>query len=73
MGIHPFYRTQVKRIVGFAGVCLLVGLAVSLSIIERHRGDIRVRSTPGKGSTFVVWLPADEELETDGDQPANRS
>jgi len=34
-----------------------LGLSVSYGIIKRHGGDIRVRSTEGKGSQFIVTLP----------------
>jgi signal transduction histidine kinase/DNA-binding response OmpR family regulator len=46
---EPFFTT--KR----TGTGL--GLAISYGIIERHGGRIAVDSTPGKGSTFAVWLP----------------
>lgn len=35
-----------------------LGLAVSQRIMEAHGGGIAVQSTPGKGSTFVITLPA---------------
>jgi two-component system, NtrC family, sensor kinase len=38
-----------------------LGLAVSRSIIERHRGKIEVKSELGKGTTFVVSLPLHDE------------
>ncbi|MBN1260057.1 MAG: response regulator [Anaerolineae bacterium] len=34
-----------------------LGLAISYGIVERHRGEIRVESTPGEGATFIVHLP----------------
>ena len=34
-----------------------LGLSVCLGIIEKHRGKIRVESTPGKGTTFRIVLP----------------
>jgi two-component system NtrC family sensor kinase len=34
-----------------------LGLAVVYGIIQRHLGDIRVESTPGKGTTFIMDLP----------------
>jgi signal transduction histidine kinase len=48
---EPFYSTQDK--VSEVGL----GLWVSHRIIKAHGGVIRVRSTPDKGSTFVVFLP----------------
>ena len=37
-----------------------LGLATSLSIVQRHRGFIRVASRPGEGARFTIWLPAVE-------------
>jgi two-component system NtrC family sensor kinase len=34
-----------------------LGLSVSLGIIQRHGGDIRVESEVGKGAVFTVLLP----------------
>ena len=34
-----------------------LGLAVSYGIIKKHGGEIRVESSVGKGSTFIVRLP----------------
>ena len=55
-----FFTTKSK----VSGVGL--GLSVSYGIISQHRGNIKVTSTPGKGSTFVVSLPmhVQEELST---------
>jgi two-component system sensor kinase FixL len=44
-----------------------MGLAICRRITGRHGGYISARSTPGKGSTFIVTLPVEpaEEPETD--------
>lgn len=33
------------------------GLVIAYTIIQRHKGHIKVDSTVGKGSTFIVTLP----------------
>lgn len=50
----PFYTTKSK------GTGL--GLAISQRIINHHGGTIEVRSLPGQGSTFSVFLPAAEPV-----------
>lgn len=35
-----------------------LGLTVSYKIIQDHKGTIDVQSEPGKGSTFIITLPA---------------
>lgn len=49
-----FYRvdTAASRARGGTGL----GLAIVKHILNRHRGDLRITSTPGKGSTFTVLL-----------------
>jgi signal transduction histidine kinase len=34
-----------------------LGLYISRTIIERHGGEVGLRSAPGKGSTFWFSLP----------------
>jgi len=46
---EPFYTTKQ---VGTG-----LGLSLSFSIVQRHGGVIQVRSRPGAGSQFRVWVP----------------
>jgi len=36
-----------------------LGLATAYSIVSKHRGHIKVETETGKGSTFIVYLPAE--------------
>ena len=38
-----------------------LGLFISNSIIQQHRGTIRVESVPGEGATFIVHFPVEAE------------
>lgn len=51
----PFFTTKE------VGQGTGLGLSVSMGIVERHGGSIRVRSKAGKGSTFIIWLPIEEQ------------
>jgi signal transduction histidine kinase len=46
----PFFTTKDKG-TGF-------GLATSFKIIKKHRGQLRVESELGRGTTFLILLPA---------------
>ena len=38
-----------------------LGLAITYDIVRRHSGHIDVESTPGKGTTFRVYLPVEQQ------------
>ena len=41
-----------------------LGLAICKEIVEHHRGRIEVQSEVGKGSTFSIYLPAEQAATT---------
>jgi two-component system, OmpR family, phosphate regulon sensor histidine kinase PhoR len=51
-----FYRVDVTESRAQGGTGL--GLALVKHILNRHRGRLTIDSTPGKGATFTVHLPA---------------
>ena len=49
--LEPFFTTKGERGTG-------LGLAVVYGIVQRHGGNIDIRSVKGQGTTFAVRLPA---------------
>ncbi len=54
-----FYRVEKSRSRAHGGVGL--GLAIASTLMELQGGKITAASTPGMGSVFVLWLPADTD------------
>ncbi|THB78392.1 MAG: PAS domain S-box protein [Desulfobacteraceae bacterium] len=50
----PFFTTKA------VGKGTGLGMNIAYGIITKHKGTIRVESTPGKGSCFTIILPAKE-------------
>jgi signal transduction histidine kinase len=50
----PFQRLHGRGEYGGVGM----GLAICKKITERHGGELKAKSAPGKGAVFVVTLPA---------------
>jgi signal transduction histidine kinase len=51
--LEPFFSTKGERGTG-------LGLSMVYGIIERHRGKLEIKSTPGYGTTFTIRLPLAE-------------
>ena len=49
-----FYRGSASQFTGAEGTGL--GLSISREIIQRMGGRISVKTTPGEGSSFIIWL-----------------
>lgn len=54
-----FYRIDKSRSSDLGGTGL--GLAIVKHIVNRHRGRLKIDSTPGQGSRFTVYFPRAEE------------
>jgi two-component system cell cycle sensor histidine kinase/response regulator CckA len=50
----PFFTTKER------GQGTGLGLATAYGIINSHKGAFKVDSTPGRGSTFMFFLPAED-------------
>jgi signal transduction histidine kinase len=53
----PFFTTKGVQRSG-------LGLSISYGIVQRHHGEIEVKSQEGMGTTFLIKLPvAQEQME----------
>lgn len=70
-----FYRVRSPDTDGIDGTGLV--LAIVKSLVEAHRGTIRLESEPGNGTTFYVTLPVEnnqpETAYTTGDSTSETS
>lgn len=57
-----FHRGAASSDFAFPGAGL--GLAICQEIVALHHGRIEAASQVGQGSTFRVWLPVDQAIET---------
>lgn len=56
---QKFYRRDDRLSRGQEGSGL--GLSIVAHVVRAHKGDVRVDSEPGRGSTFTIELPALED------------
>jgi len=64
---RPFQRLHTQN--HFQGTGM--GLAICKKIVDRHKGSIQVKSTPNKGSTFIVHLPLKRVHQTGTEKQAS--
>jgi len=58
-----FYRAEGKSEQTFPGFG--IGLFIASEIVQRHNGSFSVQSEKGKGSTFIVSIPSNSEMNKD--------
>ena len=63
---NPFYSTKPE------GMGTGLGLSVSYGLIRRYGGDITVKSRPGHGTVFMIWLLKEPHLTEDAETIAEQ-
>ena len=63
-----FYRVDSGRTTALGGTGL--GLAIVKHVLLRHDGELKIRSWPGKGSTFTCHFPLSRLVEAADDDAA---
>jgi signal transduction histidine kinase len=61
---EPFFTTKP------IGKGTGLGLSISYSLIQRQGGSITVRSHPGRGTSFIIRLPAGDDASRKREAPA---
>jgi two-component system NtrC family sensor kinase len=56
---EPFYTSKKE------GKGIGLGLSVAYGIMERHKGQIDVKTVTGKGATFIISIPLDLQKVTE--------
>lgn len=64
-----FYRVDRSRSRDTGGTGL--GLAIVKHVAQRHGAELRIESTPGKGSAFCLVFPASRVRTVPGDAPVD--
>lgn len=72
LGIQPEHLPNLfkrfYRVPGQGGSGSGLGLFICEKIIETHGGKISVESQPGAGTAFLIDLPINQDLRSEGDQ-----
>ena len=65
---QPFYQVETSYARQNEGVGL--GLSIVRGLVDLHQGEFRIESEPGRGSRFIVVLPADIDADDAIESPA---
>jgi signal transduction histidine kinase len=58
LGINPDILSHIfEPFITTKDYGLGLGLSICYGIIQKHGGQIKVESQPGKGTSFTIWLP----------------